>query len=122
MFKPTAWLGFMKKYLRFPNMTLKLIDYSNADGRQKRLLDKYRKDLGIPSAAEKDTILKTWIDLWGKIAGMSDTELQKNIDLLGPLVEKALYEAKFTGDIGYLDQLKKVQAAFGEERRKRLDA
>ena len=122
MFKPTAWIKFMMKYLRFPRMTFKLIDYSNANRKQRVQLDIYRSNLGIPSAAEKDSILKTWIGLWGKISGMSDADLQKNIDLLKPLLEKAQYEAKFTGELGYLDQLQKIWTAFGDERKKRLDA
>ena len=53
---------------------------------------------------------------------MTDVELQKNIDLLQPLMQKAQYEAKFTGDIRYLDQLKKVWVAFGDERKKRISS
>ena len=122
LFRPPLLFGFMKKYLRFPNMELRLIDYSNATAEQRKKLDGYRKNLGIPNDKEKDTILKTWFGLWGKMSEMTDVELQKNIDLLQPLMQKAQYEAKFTGDIRYLDQLKKVWVAFGDERKKRISS
>ena len=38
------------------------------------------------------------------------------------MMQKAQYEAKFTGDIRYLDQLKKVWVAFGDERKKRISS
>ena len=39
LFRPPLLFGFMKKYLRFPNMELRLIDYSNATAEQRKKLD-----------------------------------------------------------------------------------
>ena len=63
---------FMYKHLRFPNMTVRLIDYSNAGWGDREKLDKYRKEMGIPDADGKNKILNTWRGLWGKFGSMSD--------------------------------------------------
>ena len=97
---------FMYKQLRFPNMKIKLIDYSNADWWDRRRLDKYRRDMGIPDAKEKDRILKGLQKVWGQIPTMTDTELKRTETLLRNALRKGEFEARFSGDYTYVKQLK----------------
>ena len=101
LFRAKEIFKFMKNNLRFPNMKVRIIDYSNADRKQRELLDKYRHDAGIPNRSEKNSILAKWIGLWRRIGELSDVELQKSIDTLPSLISKAEFESRFTGDISY---------------------
>ena len=101
LFRAKEIFKFMKDNLRFPNMKVRIIDYSNADSKQRELLDKYRHDAGIPNRSEKNSILAKWIGIWHKIGELSDVELQKSIDTLPSLISKAEFESRFTGDISY---------------------
>lgn len=101
LFRAKEIFKFMKDNLRFPHMKVRIIDYSNADRKQKDLLDKYRHDAGIPNRSEKNSILAKWIGLWRRIGELSDVELQKSIDTLPSLISKAEFESRFTGDISY---------------------
>ena len=51
MMSENGIFAFMNKHLRFPNMAIKLIDYSNAKGEERKKLDGYRKAMGIPDQA-----------------------------------------------------------------------
>lgn len=113
---------FMYKHLRFPNMEIRLIDYSNANSDDRKKLDKFRKEMGIPDAKGKNSILKDWQGIWGKIGKMSDEELDKTINNLKHLMQKAEFEARFSGDYTYLKQLKQCWDKLEKEKQARLDA
>lgn len=57
VFNKEALFKFLQQHLRFPNMNVKVIDYGNATPEQAKLLDKYRQQMGIPTPAEKSTLL-----------------------------------------------------------------
>ena len=114
--------NFMYKFLRFPNMKVKVIDYSNAGLLDRIKLNQYRKEMGIPDAKGKDAILKTWQGIWSKIGGMSDSQLEESINSLRELMKKAEFEARFTGDYTYLKQLKQFWDRLEKEKQARLDA
>ena len=67
---------FMYKYLRFPNMEVKLIDYSNANWVERLMLDKYRKQMGILDAEGKETLLKKLQEKWHKVINAPDEQLE----------------------------------------------
>jgi hypothetical protein len=112
---------FMYKHLRFPNMQVKLIDYSNASRSDRDKLDKYREAMGIPDAKGKDSILKMLQGKWDKIGSMSDENLDKFINTLKGLMQKAEFEARFSGDYTYLKQLKQYWDRLEKEKQARLD-
>ena len=55
---------FMYNHLRFPNMKIRLINYSNANSKDKQKLDKYREEMGILDVKGKDRILKGLYKVW----------------------------------------------------------
>lgn len=112
---------FMYKHLRFPNMEVKLIDYSNANWLQRKMLDKYRAAMGIPDAKGKDKILKDLQGIWGKIGDMSDEQLEATLGKLSKLMVKAEFEARYTGDYSYLKQLGQYWERLEKEKQARLD-
>lgn len=114
--------AFMYKHLRFPNMKIKVIDYSNAHFWEKWKLDSYREQMGIPDDKGKDKILKSWQGIWGKIGSMSDVQLESSINDLKKLMQKAEFEARFSGDYTYLKQLKQFWDRLDKEKQARLDA
>ena len=114
--------NFMYKHLRFPNMEIKIIDYSNAHFWQKWKLDSYRKEMGIPDAKEKNRILKGLQKVWGQIPNMNDSELKRTQDLLKNALKKGEFEARFTGDYTYVKQLKQYWDRLDKEIQARLDA
>lgn len=114
---------FMNDHLRFPNMVIRIIDYSNAKGAyQRKTLDKYRSDMGIPDANGKDKILKEWQGIWGKIGDMTDEELDASINKLRGLMAKAEFEARYTGNYAYLKQLTQYWEKLDKEKQARLDS
>ena len=113
---------FMYKHLRFPNMEVKLIDYSNAKWLDKFILDKYRKDMGIPDRKGKDAIIKKWQSAWDGIGKLGDEQLDKAIQSMSKLLVKAEFEARFTGDYAYFRQLSKIYQMMEKEKQARLDA
>ena len=113
---------FMNDHLRFPNMEISIIDYSNAKGLEQRMtLDKYRSDMGIPDAKGKDKILKEWQDIWAKMGNMSDEELEAAINKMRGYMAKAEFEARFTGNYAYYKQLTQYWDKLGSEKQARLD-
>ena len=56
LFSQNVLFDFMARYLRFPNLKVHVIDYSNARGAQFWMLDKYRKAMGIPTRKERQEI------------------------------------------------------------------
>ena len=113
---------FMYRHLRFPNMKIRLIDYSNAGLLDRIKLNQYRKEMGIPDAKGKNTILNTWQGIWSKIGGMPDSQLEESINSLRELMKKAEFEARFSGDYTYLKQLKQFWDRLEKEKQARLDA
>lgn len=113
---------FMYKHLRFPNMEVKLIDYSNAKWLDKFILDKYRKDMGIPDRKGKDAIIKKWQSAWDGIGKLGDEQLDKAIQGMSKLLVKAEFEARFTGDYAYFRQLSKIYQMMEKEKQARLDS
>lgn len=99
---------FMYKHLRFPNMEVKLIDYSNAGWLDRTKLDKYREEMGIPDSKRKNTILKMWQSAWNGISKLGDEQLDKVIQGMSKMLVKAEFEARFTGDYTYFRQLSKI--------------
>lgn len=122
LMSPKGIFNFMYKHLRFPNMKIRLIDYTNAGWGDRAKLDKFRKEMGIPDAKEKDKILKSWQGIWGKIGNMSDEELETSLKKIGQLMQKAEFEARFSGDYTYLKQLKQYYDRLEKEKQARLDA
>ena len=106
----------MYDHLRFPNMKVRIIDYSNADADQKKRLDKYRKGLGIPDAKGKDDIIKQWQMLWGEMGDMTDGQVDTLIKTLRSYIAKAEFEARYTGDYTYFKQLTKFWEMLGKEK------
>ena len=51
---------------------------------------------------------------------MSDGELLDKIDKLKPLVRNSEFEARYTGDIAFSDELRKIYDAFDREKQARL--
>ena len=49
--------AYMEKYLRFPNMKVRIVNYSNANWSERKMLDKYREEMGIPGVDNKERIL-----------------------------------------------------------------
>lgn len=119
---PKGIFEFMYKQLRFPNMKIKVIDYSNAGWGDRKKLDEYRKQMGILDAKGKDKTLKDWQGIWSKIGGMSDSQLEESINSLRELMKKAEFEARFTGDYTYLKQLKQHWDRLEKEKQARLDS
>ena len=114
--------NFMYKHLRFPNMEVKLIDYSNAGLLDKTKLDKYREEMGIPNSTRKDAILKKWQSAWNGISKLGDEQLDKAIQDMSKMLVKAEFEARFTGDYAYFRQLSKIYQMMEKEKQSRLDA
>ena len=108
-------------------MQVTLIDYSNVPGgllgRRIALmrLNHYRKELGIPTPDEKNEIIDMYKPLWNKIPDIPDANLIRLIDTMKPLIEKAAYEAKYTGDGTYKRQLMKFFTAFMNEKNARYN-
>lgn len=117
---PKNIFKFMLQHLRFPTMQVNLIDYSNADAQGKKKIDEYKAKLGIPSLAEKEGILGQWSSIWGKIGQMPDAALETSIEKLKAQIQKAEFEARFTGDYTYFKQLKQYWTKMHDERNKRL--
>lgn len=116
-----AIMEFLDKHLRFPSMTVELIDFANANSDEEReKLAKYRKNLGILNTDEKESVLKGWQNLWGKIPGMSDQDIQSNMDKLTEQIKVAHLEVKGNGDMTYEHQLRKFYRGFAKERDARL--
>lgn len=112
---------FMFKHLRFPNMKVKIVDYTNASESQRKTLDKYRAEMGIPDAKGKNDILKNWQGIWGKIGDMSDEELETAASTLQKLMAKAEFEARYTGNYTYLNQLTQYWDKLAKEQETRFD-
>ena len=113
----------LSKHLRFPNMKVKVIDFSNArDDHDRELLEQFRKDQGIPNSDEKNQILAQWQGVWSKIPSMNDEELQGSLDNLKKLIGVAAFEAKYTGEFAYEKQLRKFYTAMIKEKDERLKA
>ena len=58
---------------------------------------------------------------WDKIGSMSDENLDKFINTLKGLMQKAEFEARFSGDYTYLKQLKQYWDRLEKEKQARLD-
>ena len=116
--------AFMYKHLRFPNMKIRIVDYSNASRilGEVGLLNKYRAEMGIPDAKEKDRILKGLQKVWGQIPNMNDSELKRTQDLLKNALKKGEFEARFSGDYTYVKQLKQYWDRLDKEIQARLNA
>lgn len=119
---PGTIFSFMQEHLRFPTMAVKLIDYSNATEREKQRIDWFKFKLGIPNAKMKETILGEWQASWGKIGEMSDADLLKNLDKIQAQLQKAEFEARYTGDYAYFKQLKQYWRKYEDERSRRVAA
>ena len=78
--------------------------------------------MGIPDAKGKDNILKKWQGIWGDIGNMTDVQLESSINDLRKLMQKAEFEARFSGDYTYLKQLKQFWDRLEKEKQARLDA
>ena len=122
LMSPKGIFAFMDKQLRFPNMKVKLIDYSNASGDDRKKLDMYRMQMGIPDAKGKNTILTMLQGTWDKIGDMTDEKLDALIGTVKGLMAKAEFEARYTGDYTYFKQLKQHWDRLEKEKQARLDA
>ena len=111
MLLPKSIFAFMQEHLRFPNMSIKVIDYSNAGKEDRKKLDEYRKQLGILDGSGKNTMLEGLKKIWTQIQEMPDAELKKQANLLRGTMAKAEFEAKYTGDYVFLNQLKQYWGA-----------
>ncbi len=115
-----AIVDFMRKYLRFPHMKVKLVDFPNAVGGQLTKLRMYRHKLGIPTPEQRQKILKSQQALWKKMGEMSDQELDKNLEYLRKLHGPVTMEAKATGSLTFKRQLEKFYAGFLKEKDERI--
>ena len=121
LMSPPSLFDFMFKHLRFPNLAVKLVDYSNARGNDIKKLDAFRNAMGIPDAKGKNTILKTLQGEWDKIGKLTDENLEKFIGVITGLMSKAEFEARFTGDYTYLKRLAQYLERANKEKQARLD-
>ena len=96
-------------------MKVTVIDYSNAGGRisgmfRRAALDTYRKKMGIPTRSEKDSILKGMRKIWKQIPTMKDSELTAIARKVGKTLAAAEFEAKHTGDLTFVKEVRKFSA------------
>ena len=83
-----VFANYLHEHLRFPNMTINLMDYPDVERRGddegKKKLDEYREKMGLPTLDKKTSVLKMIRGLWNKISEMSDGALQLNIKSIRP--------------------------------------
>ena len=103
----TAIVPWLFTHIRFKNAQTRIIDYSNATDEQKTLLDQYREKLNIPSPQKKAENLKYWESNWGKFESMDPAKLESEIKKIEEQIRHAAYEAKYLGDHGYEEDLRK---------------
>lgn len=121
LMSPKGIFAYMDKHLRFPNMKVRIVDYSNAKWGERKKLDWYREQMGIPNAKGKNKILGMLQGKWDKIGDLSDEELEAEINKLQKLMAKAEFEARFTGEYAYFKQLTQYWEKLGKEKQARLD-
>jgi len=110
LFTENSIMEFMSKYLRFPNMEVTVIDYSNVGAGplgwvDKASLDKFRQARGIPTPEKKKEILTQWEKMAQGVNGLGITFLKMFIASLTKQLSVAQYEAKYTGDSSYANTL-----------------
>ena len=108
-------LKFLDEHLRFPNMKVKLLTLSNARGNDRDKILKYMKDLGILNPKEKNKELQTWQTMWPNLSSLTDKELHANMKTMMERMKSAQIEVKATGDLTYMNQLKKFYQGFAKE-------
>ena len=103
LFTQKSIVDFIYDHLRFPNMKVNVIDYSNATNEQKKQIDEYRKKLGIPDDEEKKKILKQL----NRLDEIKESDkIMAEMKELRKMINKAKFEARFTGARrGFLDML-----------------
>lgn len=108
-------LEFLDEHLRFPNMRVILRTLSNSRGINKTKILGYMKDLGILQPKEKDKELQAWQTMWPNLSSLTDKELHANMKTMMERMKSAQIEVKATGDLTYLNQLKKFYQGFSKE-------
>lgn len=93
LFTKKSIIDFIYDHLRFPNMKVNVIDYSNATDEQRKKIDEYKKKLGIPDKNEKKKILKSL----NKDPGDDVEALKQEMLRIGAQLKKAKFEYRFTG-------------------------
>ena len=49
MLQPKSIFAFMQEHLRFPNMKVKIVDESNANASELKMIWGFKRKLGLPS-------------------------------------------------------------------------
>lgn len=94
-------MTFLTRQLRFPNMKITIIDYSNAGWGDRKKLDMYRRKIGIKDNKEKNTVLRSMKKLMPTLPKMDDEKLAKVVDWVKKELKNAAFEAKHTGERAY---------------------
>lgn len=98
------------------NTQVKVIDYGTEGITEEQIkeLDRWRTKRGITLAKDKPGILSGWESMFRKFGSMSSSELKDVLSKLEKQILSAAYEAKYTGDHEYENDLRKYyQAAYG---------
>lgn len=94
LFTQKSIVDFIYDHLRFPNMKVKVIDYSNATKAQRKQIDEYRKKMGIPDDEEKKKILKQL----NRLDEIKESDkIMAEMKELRKIINKAKFESRFTG-------------------------
>ena len=107
-------LDFIFDHLRFPNALIKLIDYSTEGltEEQRKELDKYREKMGIPTPQKKKERIGQLEKIFSGLKSSSPDQLKSVLLSLADELKMADYEASYTHDGSYLEQLKKYYKHF----------
>lgn len=102
-------MDFLFKYIRFKNAQVRVIDYGLEGITEEQInqLNLWRTKRGIPLKDEKNKIIQDWESKFGKFGSMSAEELKGYIDLIENQITNAAYEAKYTGDHEFENDLRK---------------
>ena len=108
LFLQKTIVDWVMDHIRFRNMKVNVIDYANAEGEeQRKMLDGYRRKRGILTPLERAQFVNTCEQTVKNLGKMSPSQLKGTLVSLEGAVKKAAYEAKYTGDHGFEEDLRK---------------
>lgn len=116
LFTSSSILEFLFNQLRFPNAEITLIGPSNA--RTGENLEKLRlayASAGLTYGKQKQENLNKWKGLWNDASKLKDEDLERNLQMIQKELGKAKYEAKYTYNTDYAEQIEKIFLALQQE-------
>ena len=114
-------VNWITLHVRFMNMKTTVIDYENATSdEQKKQLDKFRIARGIPIPSERPGILKKWEGLWDRFDAMDAKTLLGYIEEIEKQIKGAAYEAKYTGNHQFEEDLRRYYQKMADAYRRKV--